>query len=122
RISGETDFPCITDDKVGLARSYAKVDGPLTYRKWLDSVRDGRSYVSDGQTHLMDFTGNGTPAGPPAREGQPRARGREAPPAGLPRQRPPRRHRRERGEAQRAGTCEGSGDGGRESRRPLERR
>ncbi len=63
RISGETDFPCITDDKVGLARSYAKVDGPLTYRKWLDAVRAGRSYVSDGKTHLMDFSVNGTPAG-----------------------------------------------------------
>jgi hypothetical protein len=63
RISGETDFPCITDDKVGLARAYAKVDGPLTYRKWLDSVRAGRSYVSDGKTHLMDFDVNGTPAG-----------------------------------------------------------
>ena len=50
RISGETDFPCISDDRVGLARSYAKVDGPLTYRKWLDAVRDGRSYVSDGKT------------------------------------------------------------------------
>ena len=63
RISGETDFPCITDDKVGLARSYAKVEGPLTYRKWLDSVRAGRAYVSDGKTHLMDFEVNGTPAG-----------------------------------------------------------
>ena len=63
RISGETDFPCITDDKVGLARSYAKVDGPLTYRKWIDAVRAGRSYVSDGKTHLMDFGVNGTPAG-----------------------------------------------------------
>jgi hypothetical protein len=63
RISGETDFPCITDDKVGLARSYAKVDGPLTYRKWLDAIRAGRSYVSDGKTHLMDFGVNGTPAG-----------------------------------------------------------
>ena len=63
RISGETDFPCITDDKVGLARSYAKVDGPLTYRKWIDAVRAGRSYVSDGKSHLMDFSVNGTPAG-----------------------------------------------------------
>jgi hypothetical protein len=63
RISGETDFPCITDDKVGLARSYAKVDGPLTYRKWLDAVRAGRSYVSDGKTHLMDFGVNGVLAG-----------------------------------------------------------
>ena len=63
RISGETDFPCIFDDRVGMARSYAKVDGPLTYRKWLDAIRAGRSYVSDGKTHLMDFTVNGTPAG-----------------------------------------------------------
>ena len=39
------------------------MDGPLTYRKWLDAVRVGRSYVSDGKTHLMDFTVNGTPAG-----------------------------------------------------------
>jgi hypothetical protein len=63
RISGETDFPCIFDDRVGMARSYAKVDGPLTYRKWIDSVRAGRSYVSDGFSHLMDFTVNGTAAG-----------------------------------------------------------
>ena len=63
RISGETDFPCITDDRVGLARSYAKVEGPLTYRKWLDSVQAGRSYVSDGRSHLMDFSVNGTFAG-----------------------------------------------------------
>ena len=63
RISGETDFPCITDDRVGLARSYAKVDGPLTYRKWIDAVQAGRNYVSDGKSHLMDFTVNGVEAG-----------------------------------------------------------
>jgi len=63
RISGETDFPCIFDDRVGMARSYAKVDGALTYRKWLDSVRAGRSYVSDGRSHVMDFQVNGTAAG-----------------------------------------------------------
>lgn len=63
RISGETDFPCITDDRVGLARSYAKVDGALTYRKWIDAVQAGRSYVSDGRSHLIDFTVAGVPAG-----------------------------------------------------------
>jgi hypothetical protein len=63
RISGETDWPCITDDRVGLARSYAKVDGPLTYRKWIDAVQSGRNYVSDGKSHLMDFTVNGVEAG-----------------------------------------------------------
>ncbi len=63
RISGETDFPCITDDRVGLARSYAKVDRPLTYRKWIDAIRAGRNYVSDGRSHLMDFTVEGLELG-----------------------------------------------------------
>src|SRR5205823_12254734 len=35
RISGETDFPCITDARVGQGRIYAKVDGPLSYSGWL---------------------------------------------------------------------------------------
>ena len=63
RISGETDFPCITDDRVGLARSYAKVDGTLTYRKWIDAVQAGRAYVSDGKSHLMNFMVNGVEGG-----------------------------------------------------------
>jgi hypothetical protein len=63
RISGETDFPCITDDRIGLARSYAKVDGALTYRKWIDSVKAGRTYVSDGRSHLIDFAVDGVELG-----------------------------------------------------------
>jgi hypothetical protein len=63
RISGETDFPCITDAVVGQGRVYAKVDGPLSYKAWLDSVRLGRSYVSDGRSHLMDFSVNGKEVG-----------------------------------------------------------
>jgi hypothetical protein len=68
RISGETDFPCITDDRVGLARSYAQVLGPLTYREWIDAVKSGRSYVSDGRSHLLDFRVNGTEVGTGASE------------------------------------------------------
>jgi hypothetical protein len=63
RISGETDFPCITDSRVGQGRVYAKVDGELSYAKWLESVRIGRSYVSDGRSHLMDFSVNGVELG-----------------------------------------------------------
>jgi hypothetical protein len=63
RISGETDFPCITDTRVGQGRVYAKVDGTLTYAQWLDSLRSGRSYVSDGRSHLMNFAVNGTEVG-----------------------------------------------------------
>lgn len=63
RISGETDFPCIYDSRVGEGRTYAKVKGPLTYSNWLAAIRDGASYVSDGRSHLMDFKVNGLEVG-----------------------------------------------------------
>jgi len=63
RISGETDFPCITDTRVGQGRVYAKVDGPLGYSAWLEAIRSGRSYVSDGLSHLIDFSANGVEVG-----------------------------------------------------------
>jgi hypothetical protein len=63
RISGETDFPCIYDSRVGEGRTYAKVDGPLTYDSWMEAIRSGESYVSDGRSHLMDFKVNGTLVG-----------------------------------------------------------
>ncbi len=63
KIAGETDFPCIYDGRVGIGRTYAKLDGALSYPAWLDGLQSGRSYVSDGKTHLMDFRVNGTEAG-----------------------------------------------------------
>ncbi|WP_229254365.1 CehA/McbA family metallohydrolase [Dyadobacter sp. NIV53] len=63
RLSGETDFPCITDARVGLARSYFKSDGPLNYDTYVTSLQKGRSYVSDGKSHIMDFTVNGQESG-----------------------------------------------------------
>jgi hypothetical protein len=63
RISGETDFPCIYDGRVGIGRTYAKLDGPLSYSAWLDSLQAGRTYVSEGKTHLMDLRVNGTELG-----------------------------------------------------------
>ena len=68
RISGETDFPCITDARVGQGRVYAKVDGPLSYTAWLEALRAGRSYVSDGRSHLMDFNVNSVEVGTRASE------------------------------------------------------
>ena len=58
RISGETDFPCITDERVGGGRSYVHLSGALTYDGWCEGVRRGRCYVSDGFSHLMDFAVN----------------------------------------------------------------
>jgi hypothetical protein len=63
RIAGETDFPCIYDGRVGIGRTYAKLGGELSYASWLDSLKAGRSYVSDGKTHLMDFRVNGSEVG-----------------------------------------------------------
>ena len=63
RISGETDFPCIYGERVGLGRSYVKLDGGLDYDRWVDGVRAGRAYVSDGKSHLMDFTVGGLSPG-----------------------------------------------------------
>ena len=58
RISGETDFPCIYGEKVGLGRSYVKLDGKLDYDRWCEGIRQGRNYVSDGKSHLMEFKAN----------------------------------------------------------------
>lgn len=58
RIAGETDFPCIYGERVGMGRSYVRLDGKLDYRAWTHGLRDGRAYVSDGRSHLMDFTVN----------------------------------------------------------------
>jgi hypothetical protein len=59
RISGETDFPCIYGERVGMGRSYVKLEKKLEFDTWVAGVRDGRSYVSDGKSHLMDFRVNG---------------------------------------------------------------
>ncbi|HEY1764496.1 MAG TPA: CehA/McbA family metallohydrolase [Opitutaceae bacterium] len=63
RLSGETDFPCVYMERVGMGRSYVKLDGGLTSAGWRDGLRRGRSYVGDGRSHLMDFTANGLPLG-----------------------------------------------------------
>ncbi|MDG2396220.1 MAG: CehA/McbA family metallohydrolase, partial [Flavobacteriaceae bacterium] len=55
RISGETDFPCISDEKVGRARIYAELEDGLDFSDYMDALVKGKSYVSDGRSHLIDF-------------------------------------------------------------------
>jgi hypothetical protein len=62
RISGETDFPCIYGEKVGLGRSYVR-QPKLDYGDWVFGIRDGRNYVSDGKSHLIDFRVNNVQMG-----------------------------------------------------------
>jgi hypothetical protein len=63
RISGETDFPCIYDERVGLGRSYVKLDGKLEFDRWCEGIRAGRNYVGDGRSHLMEFKVGSVPMG-----------------------------------------------------------
>jgi hypothetical protein len=72
RISGETDFPCIYGERVGLGRAYVKLaaDQPLDFDRWVDGIRDGRSYCCDGLSHLLDFTVGGLAVGEKGADGR----------------------------------------------------
>jgi hypothetical protein len=63
RISGETDFPCIYGERVGLGRSYVKLGDKLNYEAWCEGIREGRNYVGDGRSHLLEFEANGVKMG-----------------------------------------------------------
>ncbi|MBI3875821.1 MAG: CehA/McbA family metallohydrolase [Verrucomicrobia bacterium] len=65
KVSGETDFPCMSGTRVGQGRVYVrlgKVDR-VDYTAWCEGIRAGRSYVSDGYAHALDFTVNGARSG-----------------------------------------------------------
>lgn len=57
RISGETDFPCIYGDRVGLGRVYVQLgpDDDLDFDAWVNGLKDGRSYCGDGMSHVLKF-------------------------------------------------------------------
>ena len=72
RISGETDFPCIYGDKVGLGRVYVKLDEDqdLDFDSWVQGLKNGRSYVGDGMSHIIDFRVNDVAVGEPGSGGE----------------------------------------------------
>lgn len=65
RISGETDFPCIYGERVGLGRVYVQLDEgePLNYERWVMGLKNGRSYCGDGLSHVLRFEVDGTELG-----------------------------------------------------------
>jgi EF hand len=63
KVSGETDFPCISGSRVGEGRVYVqlgKVDH-IDFPTWCKGLAEGRSYVSDGYAHALEFKVNGQP-------------------------------------------------------------
>jgi hypothetical protein len=63
KVSGETDFPCMSSRRVGQGRVYVKLaDRPVhevDFAEWCQCLAKGRSYVSDGYAHALEFTVNG---------------------------------------------------------------
>src|SRR6185369_9313558 len=51
KVSGETDFPCMSSRRVGQGRVYVKLgNGPVRkvdFPEWCNGLAKGRSYVSD---------------------------------------------------------------------------
>ena len=65
KVSGETDFPCVSGHRVGQGRVYVQL-GPVKsvdFAAWCEGVAAGRSYVSDGYSHALKFEVNGATQG-----------------------------------------------------------
>ncbi len=65
KASGETDFPCMSSRRVGQGRVYVQLEkaAKLDFAKWCEGIKLGRSYVSDGFAHSLDFRVNDTRPG-----------------------------------------------------------
>ncbi len=73
KAAGETDFPCMSGTRVGQGRTYVKLGkiDHIDFKKWCEAMAQGRSYVSDGYAHALDFTVAGQPSGDEVRLAQP---------------------------------------------------
>jgi len=54
-----TDFPCLDASIPGRERFYTKIEGPLTYEAWLEGVRRGRTFVTNGPILEFRIDGKG---------------------------------------------------------------
>ncbi|QDU40337.1 hypothetical protein Mal4_46930 [Maioricimonas rarisocia] len=60
KLSGETDFPCMSSRRVGQGRVYVQLGDvkSINFADWCKGLGSGRSYVSDGYAHALDFRVN----------------------------------------------------------------
>jgi hypothetical protein len=65
KLSGETDFPCMSSRRVGQGRVYVQLGDveAVDFAAWCEGLAEGRSYVSDGYAHAVLFTVNGNAPG-----------------------------------------------------------
>jgi hypothetical protein len=65
KASGETDFPCMSGERVGQGRVYVRLGelDRVNFGSWCEGMARGASYVSDGFAHALKFFVNATPPG-----------------------------------------------------------
>jgi hypothetical protein len=65
KLSGETDFPCMSSRRVGQGRVYVHLgeQTSLDFSQWCQQLAQGRSYVSDGYAHALEFHVDQVPPG-----------------------------------------------------------
>ncbi len=58
KVSGETDFPCMSGQSVGQGRTYVWLGAvdQVDFGFWCQALASGRSYVSDGFAHALEFS------------------------------------------------------------------
>lgn len=65
KVSGETDFPCMSGTRVGQGRVYVHLGAVerVDFAAWCAGLAAGRSYVSDGYAHALTFRVGGREPG-----------------------------------------------------------
>lgn len=65
KLSGETDFPCMSSRRVGQGRVYVQLGtiDKVDFGDWCEGLASGRSYVSDGYAHALRFFVDGQAPG-----------------------------------------------------------
>lgn len=60
KSAGETDFPCMSGTRVGQGRTYVQLGKveQIDFAAWCEGLARGRSYVSDGYAHALEFAVN----------------------------------------------------------------
>ena len=59
-LAAGTDYPCNNFEPFGSLLTYVHVEGPITYRKWVEGIRDGKTVVArNGHLEFLDIKVNG---------------------------------------------------------------
>ena len=59
-LAAGTDYPCNNNEPVGSLLTYVHVEDQLTYRKWIDGIKNGRTVVSrNGHNEFLEMSVNG---------------------------------------------------------------